>query len=180
MEHYYKGNAFSLCCPSYEESLQMIKKLKHSDIEDIRQLQSFRNYVESKEKPQEIIDLLEKDDYFLKDLEPLLKNIYRYLNKFHCFVRLLFTLTKNLPKNFIGKQLRDIYCFCSSTSIYENEDFADLWQLLTLLSKEEFIETLNSGISTLKHYQENFCSNDIIGKETRHLIDEVSVYESKH
>lgn len=173
MEHYCKGNAFSLCCLTYDQSIKMIKNLKHADIEEIRQLPSFRIYVESRENPAEIIDLLENDKYFLKNLEPLLKNVYQYFNKFHCFVRFLFAMLKNLPKNFIGKQLRDIYSFCGTTNIFQTESFTDLWQLLTLLSKDEFLQTINGAIETLDHCKETFCSNEVIGKETRDIIDEV-------
>lgn len=175
MEHYHKGNALSLCSTTYEQSLKMIKNLKHADIEDIRQLQSFRSYVESRENPAEIIDLLENDEYFRKNLEPLLKNVYQYFNKFHCFVRLLFEMVKNLPKNFMGKQLRDLYALCSSTNIFQNESFTDMWQLLTMLSKDEFLQTLNGAVDTLNHYRETFCSDKVIGKETRQIIDEVSL-----
>lgn len=174
MEHYCKGNAFALCSTSYEQSLKMIGNLKHSDIEEIRQLPSFRIYVESNKNPAEIIDLLENDEYFLKNLKPLLKNVYQYFNKFHCFLRLLFTMLQNLPKNFIGKQLRDIYSLCSSTNIFQTESFTELWQLLTMLSKDEFLQTLNSAINTLNDYKDTFCLNEVIGKETRDLIDEVS------
>lgn len=153
----------------------MIKNLKHSDIEEIRQLPSFRIYVESNPNPAEIIDLLENDEYFLTNLEPLLRNVYQYFNRFHCFLRLLFTMLQNLPKNYIGKQLRDFYSLCSATNIFQTESFTDLWQLLTLLSKDEFLQTLNSAIITLNAYKETFCLNDVIGKETQGLIDEVTL-----
>lgn len=174
MEHYYKGNAFALCAPTYEQSVATIKNLKHVDIEDIRQLQSFRLYVESRKDPKEIINLLEDDVYFRESLEPLLMGVYKYFNKFHCFVRLLFTLFEKLPKNLIGKQLRDVYTLCSTTDILRTESFTDMWQLLSMLSMDEFLNTLNSAIDTLKHYKDTFCSNETIGKETRDIVDEVS------
>lgn len=175
MEHYHQGNAFSLCSTTYEQSLNVIKKLKHADIEQIRQLPSFRIYVESLNDPAKIINLLKNDKYFVKNLEPLLKNIYQYFNKFHCFLRLLFTMIQGLPKNFMGKQLRDIYSLCSSTNILSSEQFTDLWQLLTMLSKDEFCQTINNAVNTLNQYKDTFCSNDVIGKETSDLIDEVSL-----
>lgn len=174
MEHYNQGNAFSLCSRTFEESLSMIKNLKHDDIEQIRQLPSFRIYVESLSDPVKIIDLLENDEYFLQNLEPLLKNVYQYLNKFHCFVRLLFTMVQNMPKNLIGKQFRDIYSFCSSRNIFNTDSFYDLWQLLTMLSKDEFLETIKNAVNTLIQYKQQFCSNDVIGKETNDIIDEVN------
>lgn len=174
MEHYHKGNAFSLCCSTYEQSLKMIQNLKHADIEEIRQLPSVRRYVECIQDPAEIICLLESDEHFQKKLKPLLKNVYQYFNKFDCFVRLLFTMLQTLPKNFIGKQLRDIHSLCSSTNIFQSESFTDLWQLLALLSKDEFLQTLNNAVDTLNHYKGTFCSNVIVGEETCDIIDEVS------
>lgn len=173
MEHYCKGNAYSLCCSTYEQSLAMVKKLKPADIEEIRALPSFRRYVESRCNPSEIISLLEDDKYFRQNLEPLLKNVYQYFNKFHCFVRLLFTMLKDLPKNFIGKQLRDVYTLCSTQSIFRTESFTDLWQLFTMLSKEDFVQTLNGAIGALNQYKETFCLDEDIGKETRRIIDKV-------
>lgn len=174
MDHYNRGNAFSLCCTTYEQSLKMIQNLKHADIEEIRQLPSVRRYVESIEDPSEIICLLESDEHFQKKLRPLLKNVYQYFNKFDCFVRLLFTMLHTLPKNFIGKQLRDIHSLCNSTNIFQTESFTDLWQLLSMLSKDEFLQTLNNAVDTLKQYKETFCLNTTVGEETCDVIDEVS------
>lgn len=173
MEHYYQGNAFSLCSPTFEECLTKIKKLKHDDIEQIRQLPSFRIYVESLKEPRMIIDLLENDKYLLNNMEPLLKNLYEYFSKFHCFLRLLFTMVQNLPKKFMGNQLRDIYSFCSTRNILDTQEFNDLWQLLTMLSKDEFLQTINNATATLNQYKKSFCLNDVIGTETGNLIDEV-------
>ncbi|KAG4080614.1 hypothetical protein HA402_006215 [Bradysia odoriphaga] len=171
MEHYFKGNAFSLCGTTYEQSIAMIRNLKHTDIEDIRQLPSFRIYVESRTKPAEIISLLEDDKYFVQQLPKLLKDLHEYFHNFHCFARLLFAMVKGLPKNFIGKQLRDVYALCSSTSIFQSETFTDLWQLLRMLSKEEFLSTLDSAVDTLNRYKETFCSNE--GIITHDIIDAV-------
>lgn len=180
MEHYYKGNAFSLCGSTYEQSLAMIKKLKAADIEDIRQLGSFRPYVESRSDPQEVIRLLQDDEYFRDNLEPLLTDLYKYFNKFHCFVRLLHTLMKDLPKNLIGKQLRDVYSLCSSKDIFQTESFTDMWQLLSMLSKDDFVQTMNGAVDTLNQYKETFCANDIISHETCEIVDEVSLRISEY
>lgn len=177
MEHYYKGNAYSLCGSTYEKSLAMTKKLKHVDIEDIRRLPSFRNYVESRTNPAEIIDLLENDEYFLQHLPPLLRNLHEYFANFHCFVRMLFALVKDLPKNFFGKQLRDVYSLCSATDIFQSESFTCLWQLLTMLSKEEFLTTLDGVVNTLNKYKKSFCSDEVVGRNTKHIIDEVRWWE---
>lgn len=174
MEHYNQGNAFSLCSTTFEESLKMIENLNHDDIEQIRQLPSFRIYVESLTDPMNIINFLENDEYFLKNLELLLKNIYQYFNKFHCFVRLLFTMVEKIPRNLFGKQFRDIYSLCSSTNILNTDSFHDLWQLLIMLSKDEFLQTLNNAVNTLNQYKERYCSNDVIANETSDIIDEVS------
>lgn len=151
----------------------MIKNLKHADIEDIRQLPSFRIYVESRTDPSEIISLLEDDKYFLSHLPSLLKDLHEYFNNFHCFARLLFAIVKDLPKNIIGKQLRDVYSLCSTTNIFQTEAFTDMWQLLTMLSKEEFLSTLDGVVNTLNSYKETFCSNDGVAGGTHDVIETV-------
>lgn len=174
MEHFYRGNAFSLCASTYDQSLAMIKNLKHADIEDIRQLPSFRIYVESRTNPSEIIGLLEDDKYFVQHLPALLNDLHEYFDNFHCFARMLFVMVKDLPKNVIGKHLRDVYSLCSSTDIFRSDAFTDLWQLLTMLSKEEFLTTLDGAINTLNHYKKTFCLNEDSGTNTHHIIDAVN------
>ncbi|KAJ6648365.1 Origin recognition complex subunit 3 [Pseudolycoriella hygida] len=173
MEHYQQGNEFSLCTSTYEKCLEKIKDLKHEDIEEIRSLPSFRRYVESLTNPAEIIDILEKDKYFRKNLEPLLKNVYAYFQRFHCFSRMLFTMLQNLPRNVIAKQYRDVYVLCSTKHIFRNQNFCELWQLLTVLSKDELLLVLSNSVDTLNNYKKKFCFDDAIGKETQSLIDEV-------
>lgn len=175
MAHYLQGGALSLCKP-FDESFEIIENLNHEDIEQIRQLPSFRPYVESLADPTKVIALLEDDDYFLKCLPPLLTNIYKYFSKFHCFLRLLMSLLQYLPKNDIGKQLKDLYSRCTSADIVSTMQFEDCWQLLSLLSKEEFLRTINEAIAKLNQYKEMFCSDDVIGRDTGDVIDEVNSF----
>lgn len=107
MEHYYQGNAFSLCT-TYEESLDAIHHLKADDFDTIRRLPSFRRYVESITDCRQVIAIL-RDDLILKEsLCGLIADIHIYLTQFYWALRVLLNLVQDLPKNILGKQVTNL------------------------------------------------------------------------
>lgn len=161
MEHYMQGNAMALCT-HYEESLKLVRKLSHEDIEFIRRLPSFRPYVESLlEDPRQVIDILMEDDCMRNHLPDLLKECHLYSKIFRCFVEFLTIIVQDLPRCPLGKFRREIHSFCLSKDVIESEEFKECWQILSFMSKEEFTNKITQAIShTLFFLEENMRDKD--------------------
>lgn len=172
LEHYLHGNAYALCANTFELALENIAHLKHNDLETIRRLPSFRPYVEAMTDDNGVIDIFEKDEYFREVLEQLVFDYYSHVLRFHGYVRALFNLVKNLPQTPLGRRLSDIYSFCHSTPncVTTTEDFQNCWQLLALMSKDEFITSLENVSTTLKEYSEEYCDVEDIDEQMRDRI----------
>lgn len=103
MEHYYGDNLKSLCCDQdYIEEATM--NLNSEDIESVRQLLSFRPFLERHDCSTKI--KLFEDDNFLRDA--LCKEMYKlhgYVYSFYLCVRLLSAFVKDMPKNVLGKSV---------------------------------------------------------------------------
>lgn len=103
----------------------ILKQLSHDDLEDIRHLRSFRPYVESQSKDA-IIKLLEDDRYLKNCLKLKIKEFSLYLYYFHTFLLCLHSLTANLPKNPLGKQVSLKYYHLVSHTIFSQKNFPAL------------------------------------------------------
>lgn len=137
-------------------------RLSRTEIEQIRHLPSFRPLVESLEDPTDVIAMLEDDEYIMNALGPLVRNIYCYFMKFHCYMRVLIILVKDLPHAPLGKHLRDIYPYCigNDRCIVDTEEFQKCWQYLALMSKQEVAHLLEKCCHMMHEYAEKFCSAD--------------------
>lgn len=171
MEHFHQGNAFSLC-DDYFDSLEKISKLSHEDFEMIRQLPSFRPYVESfKDEPKEIIALLTDDGHLKKTLPGLLKECHIFLLLFRCFLEFFTVLVHDLPKAPVGRLRREVYSRCVSSKITELAEFKECWQMIGFLSKTEFVTKLKAARDqTLKFCKENL-SDDSISVECKEVVN---------
>lgn len=156
-----QSNAMALCT-NYEESLKLVMKLSHEDIEFIRHLPSFRPYVESLiDDPRQIIDILIEDDCMRKHLPNLLKECHLYSKNFRCFVEFLTVIVQDLPRCPLGEYRREIHTFCLSKDVIESEEFKECWQILSFMSKEEFTNKITQAIShTLFFLEENMQNRD--------------------
>lgn len=158
LEHYSQGNAYAICAPTYEQSVKNIKKLTIDDIESIRRLPSFRPYVESLTDWQAVVDILTNDEYFRKILITMAKDIYSYFFSFHCCLRVLLLMVKELPNAPLGKHLRDIYSKLEGyESIVDLPELQRCWQLLELMSKGEFISLLEKCCQLLEDLCATYC-----------------------
>lgn len=106
-EHFCYGNAMALCSLSKEHVCQLLSDFKHEDLENIRQLLSFRKLVEQ-ETFENRIKLLEDDDYFAQIVSNSIINIQKYIKRFHVYLHCLFILVGDLPKAPLGKQVKAV------------------------------------------------------------------------
>ncbi|XP_022606207.1 origin recognition complex subunit 3 isoform X1 [Seriola dumerili] len=140
LEHFHSQPLSVLCC-NKKEALLNVMKLNHHDLERIRQLMSFKKYVEKQEQ-QEQVNLL-KDDSHLKEVcQRLIKDLRKYHKNYYPILRCLHTLTSSLPRYPLGKQIRELHLICLEKNVWENEDYQSAMKLLKMLAKDELITLL--------------------------------------
>ncbi|XP_071354044.1 origin recognition complex subunit 3 [Trachinotus anak] len=140
LEHFHSQPLSVLCC-NKKEALLNVMQLNHRDLERIRQLMSFKRYVE-KQDAQEQVNLL-KDDSHLKEVcQRLIKDLRKYHKNYYPVLRCLHTLTSSLPRYPLGKQIRELHLICLEKNVWENEDYQSAMKLLKMLAKDELITLL--------------------------------------
>nr|XP_022902231.1 origin recognition complex subunit 3 [Onthophagus taurus] len=137
LEHFSFGNAMTLCT-NYKKLKTILKDFDHESCENARRILSFRKMVE-KESPENQIKLLTDDDYFKESLKNEIQNVIRYLHLYHLLLKCLFALTKSLPKQPLGKEIRELYCMASSVNITKTDQYKEAFQLLQFQSKVELM-----------------------------------------
>lgn len=168
LDQYSRGNAFSVSSTTFNQAKKNISKLKHEDFELIRRLPSYRPYIEAilakadRKSAKHIIAIFEDDEYFRNHLIELVRNIYVYFAKFYGYIRIFWTMVKDLPNSPMGKRLSDIYMYChaSQKCVTTTEEFSKCWQLLAMLSKEQFILLLEKCHKALEDYEIAYCNGD--------------------
>lgn len=146
MEHYFAGNAYALCT-SYSKALARIKQLTHDDMETIRRLPSFRPYVEQINDCKRIIAVLTDDDYLKKKLPQLLRDCLLHFMLFRCCLEFFSELVGDLPRCPLGKLRRELYVNCLNKPISEQPEYKECWQMLSFMSKSEFLAKLSKCIA---------------------------------
>ena len=103
MDHFYGDNLKSLCCDR-EKLEEVIMKLSADDLESIRQLMSFRPFLEQQDCRTKI-SLFEDDNFFREALYKKMNSLHDYLYTFYMCLRMLCVFVKDLPKNVLGKSV---------------------------------------------------------------------------
>lgn len=168
LAHYEQGAAYGVCASTCIRSMEIIKRMSgdqferisHKQIEQIRRLPSFRPLVEGSKNPVHVIAMLTDDEYLMNALGPLVRDIYSYFMKFHCYMRVLLLLVKDLPQSPLGRHLRDIYPMCigGNRSVVDTEEFQKCWQYLALMSKQEVAALLEQCCHMMHDYSVTYCS----------------------
>lgn len=159
MEHFFQGNAYALCT-NYSASLTKIKAMSHDDMETIRKQLSFRPYVESINDCKRIIAILTDDNYLKKKLPSLLRDCHVYFMTMRIFLEFFTVLVEDLPKCPLGKHRRELYATCLSKDICSQAEFKESWQMLSFMSKDEFVAKISKAIKTTQE----FYDTEIKGK----------------
>lgn len=156
MEHYFQGAIYALCSVANDrdELEDAVEQLSGADMENIRQLLSFRPLIESLDNPQEVIDFLTKDDYLRRMLPSMLIEVHNFWFTFHCSLEMLQALVQDLPKIPLGKQLRELYAYCISTDVTQTTDYKECMQLVSFMSKEEILNKLMKVLEVILKYTE--------------------------
>ncbi|XP_053365706.1 origin recognition complex subunit 3 isoform X1 [Clarias gariepinus] len=148
LEHFHSQPLSVLCCEK-KDFLVYAQKLRHQDVEMIRQLPSFMRYVEAQDA-QEQVQLLTSDEHVKAVCQKLLKDLRKYHKNYYPVLRCLHTLTASLPKYPLGKQIRELHISCLEKNIWETSEYESAMQLLRLLAKDELVTTLKKCGDILK------------------------------
>lgn len=179
LEHYSQGNEYSLCTTSYTRSLQRIAQLTPEDLENLRRLPSFRSYIESilDAEPRRVVKLLTDDHHLKAEMKTFVGDIFRYIMLFHCFIRVLLVLVKDLPHAPLGKLLRTTYvhCFNQKENVVDSKEFKDCWRIMGNVSKDQLISTIQIDVvQAMDDYLEEHCSelDDPIIHDVHNIIQD--------
>ncbi|XP_059208629.1 origin recognition complex subunit 3 [Centropristis striata] len=140
LEHFHSQPLSVLCCKK-EEALLNVVQLGHQDLERIRNLPSFKRYVE-KQEAQEQVNLVTDDTHLKEVCQKLIKDLRKYHKNYYPTLRCLHTLTSALPRYPLGKQIRELHLICLEKNVWENEDYESAMKLLKMLAKDELISLL--------------------------------------
>ncbi|XP_041667917.1 origin recognition complex subunit 3 [Cheilinus undulatus] len=148
LEHFHSQPLSVLCCKK-KEALLNVMQLSHGDLERIRQLPSFKRYVE-KQEPQEQVNLSTDDAHLKEVCKKLIKSLRKYHKNYYPVLRCLHTLTTSLPRYPLGKQIRELHLICLEKNVWENEDYQSALKLLKMLAKDELIVLLQRCVEILQ------------------------------
>ncbi|XP_071379842.1 origin recognition complex subunit 3 isoform X1 [Centroberyx affinis] len=163
LEHFHSQPLSVLCCKK-KEALVNVMQLSHQDLERVRQLPSFRRYVE-KQEPQEQVNLLTDDTRIKEVCQKLIKSLRKYHKNYYPILRCLHTLTSSLPKYPLGKQIRELHILCLEKNVWENDEYQSAMQLLKMLAKDELVASLQRCAEILKPVKSKKMRNVLVQLE---------------
>lgn len=159
LEHFSGGTPYSLC-EDLATAIARLDSLTGDDVDDIRGLLSVRAYVESRSDPQDIINLLCDEDYFVERLSTeLLPGVYQFIDTFYIALRSLHVLMCDLPKSSYGKQVRELYCTATEGLDFESEEFQSTLNFLQFSTKSELVGKISQIVRLIEEYQNNVSTN---------------------
>uniref|UniRef100_A0A3P8TWZ5 Origin recognition complex subunit 3 n=1 Tax=Amphiprion percula TaxID=161767 RepID=A0A3P8TWZ5_AMPPE len=130
LEHFHSQPLSVLCCKKKEAVLNVMQ-LSHRDLERIRQLPSFKRYVE-KQESQEQVNLMTDDCHLKETCRKMIKGLHKYHKNYYPILKCLHTLTSALPRYPLGKQIRELHLTCLEKNVWENEDYQSAMKLLNI------------------------------------------------
>ncbi|GAB0098604.1 Origin recognition complex subunit 3 [Sergentomyia squamirostris] len=123
------------------------------DCENIRRLMSVRRHIENLSDSQRIILLLTNDAYLEETVRKVwIPQIEEFLLHFQSALHFVHELVGDLPKSPLGKQLREIFCFCSINSTLNTDEYTECRQILSVMSKDAFTKKLSDSFERIEHF----------------------------
>uniref|UniRef100_A0A8C7Z9J0 Origin recognition complex subunit 3 n=1 Tax=Oryzias sinensis TaxID=183150 RepID=A0A8C7Z9J0_9TELE len=157
LEHFYAQPLSVLCCRK-KAALRHATQLDHGDLERIRQLPSFKRYVEGQEAEEQVT--LMTDDSHLKEVcQKLIKTLHKYHKNYYPTLRCLHTLTSTLPRHLLGKQIRELHEACLRKNVWEQENYQSAMKLLKMQAKDELVVSLRRCAEILRSVKSKTMKN---------------------
>lgn len=130
--------------------------LSHEDCETIRRSSpSFRAFVEAEENPETRIELITSDSYLMVKLRGRMLRLERYWAQFFCHLRILAILLEDLPRNELGKLLRELYPICVASDVTTLDEYKECFKLLRFTSKEKFLAKLEKILEVFQLFDDD-------------------------
>ncbi|CAH0749701.1 unnamed protein product [Diatraea saccharalis] len=148
MDHYYGDNVKSLCCERNRIE-EVVTNLSLDDLESIRQLMSFRPFVEAQLDCQTKIGLFEDDDFFREVLIKEMHKLHDYMYTFYICVRLLLCYIKDIPKNLLGKSVREVYTKCAVESVTNTAAFKECMMMIKFQSQLKLADSIKNSLKII-------------------------------
>lgn len=130
---------------------------------------SFRSYVDSQQNAQNRIDLISNDDYLRGKMTARVFRIERHWFQFFWSLRLLTVLLEDLPRNELGKLLRELYPICVTSNVTQQEEYKECFKLLKFSSKDKFLAKMDKIIAIT----EKFLADDSMEKPQKVNLNKV-------
>ncbi|XP_028995450.1 origin recognition complex subunit 3 isoform X2 [Betta splendens] len=163
LEHFHSQPLSVLCCKK-KEALLNVMQLSHHNLERVKQLPSFKRYVQ-KQEPQEQDRLLNDDTHLKEVCKKLMKDLHKYHKNYYPVLWCLHTLTSSLPRYPLGKQIRELHLICLEKSVWENEEYQSAFKLLKMLAKDELITLLQRCAEVLQRVKSKKMKNAVVQLE---------------
>ncbi|KAL0274515.1 UNVERIFIED_CONTAM: hypothetical protein PYX00_002616 [Menopon gallinae] len=177
MEHFFKRNHFSLCCP-WDNVTDEANELTEEELENIRKLPSFKKLVEDSPK-DERKSLLLNSDFTRTISAKMMKDLIEYTRTFHIALKILHIITNDLPKNPLGRYLREYYCKSVSVCVYESEEYKECMKLLSLQSQKELFTKINEVINFLNMVMDKTEKFRSVSVKLTELVDSLQKGDSE-
>ncbi|XP_050585772.1 origin recognition complex subunit 3 isoform X2 [Bombus affinis] len=175
IQHFYANNINSLCCQP-QKIKSRISSLTDEDWVEIKKLPSIEKYIRQLTNDKNKDELL-NDNRFKETLMQLLNNFHQYMHRFLLILKCLHDLMSTLPNAPMGKQLREYYTKAVYMSdLRESQEYKECLQLLSFLSKKEFLEKLNSFTTIMESSKDSIMKKVKVDLQDRiKTIEEASL-----
>ncbi|XP_033351466.1 origin recognition complex subunit 3 isoform X2 [Bombus vosnesenskii] len=175
IQHFYANNINSLCCQP-QKIKSRISSLTDEDWEEIKKLPSIEKYIRQLTNDKNKDELL-NNNRFKEMLMQLLNNFHQYMHRFLLVLKCLHDLMSTLPNAPMGKQLREYYTKAVYMSdLRESQEYKECLQLLSFLSKKEFLEKLNSFTTIMESSKDSIMKKVKVDLQDRiKTIEEASL-----
>lgn len=150
------------------------KKLQHEELESIRRVCfSFRKLVETQKNPRDRIDLINSDKMLAGALQGLMKENEEFWHEFHLSLRILVILFDDLPKNDLGKLLRELYPICIAEDITKLDEFKECFGLLKFTSKDKFLAKISKILKLVKRseFSDLSAATELVDSLNHHSVE---------
>lgn len=147
LEHFYSRPLSSRFHSLYNERISEITDEECDVIK--RTCLSFRSFVETKNDPKMQINFISSNEFLRSQLFSNSLRLERFWFYFYAMIRVLVVLFEDLPKNDLGKLLREIYPICIASDVTKLDEYKECFKLLHFTSKDKFLAKLDKVLDVL-------------------------------
>lgn len=176
LEHFYNHPQTSLLLIADDDN---INEFKHEECENIRKsCPSFRKLVDTTSDPQYRIDLINNDEVLKIELIRSCANFEEYLVYFYFSLRILVVLLEDLPRNELGKHLRELFAICSTSDVTKLDEYKECLNLLKFTSKDKFLNKLDNVIAVVQTFLDDKLVSEACKKNINDELNSLNMHRT--